>query len=39
LGLLVLAFIPALFLPRHNPDVTGTEPADAPPADVALPLH
>ena len=35
-GLLTLAFIPALFLPRRTPDATS---ADASPAEVSIPMH
>jgi EmrB/QacA subfamily drug resistance transporter len=35
-ALLSLAFVPALFLPRHTPDATS---ADEAPAEVPIPIH
>jgi hypothetical protein len=42
--LLALAFLPALLLPRHTPDVEPSvppadTPADAPPAETPTPAH
>jgi hypothetical protein len=35
-GLLALAFIPALFVPRRAPDATSS---DETPAEVPIPMH